>query len=93
MEQTLSGIYESIADRLALARTKHLMGERQEGLRLLESASADYDRYSDALSSLPGFYALKHAHSVTVAAFNQSAESVNAWPGVPTRGRKKRPRP
>ncbi|HZT41141.1 MAG TPA: hypothetical protein VFA07_03070 [Chthonomonadaceae bacterium] len=69
-EFTLGDIYEEIAERLALARTKALMGERQEALGLFQGASLDYTRFREVLASYPGAHALEHAFDVTLAALN-----------------------
>ncbi len=67
-ETTLSDIYEEIADQLALARTKALMGESCEALGIFQAASLEYTRFRDVLSAYPGFYALEHAFRVTMTA-------------------------
>ncbi len=67
-EPTLSDIYEELADQLALARTKALMGEPCEALGIFQAASLEYTRFRDVLSVYPGFYALKHAFTVTMTA-------------------------
>ena len=69
-EFTLGDIYEEIAERLALARTKALMGERQEALGLFQGASLDYTRFREVLAGYPGARALEHAFDVTMAARN-----------------------
>jgi hypothetical protein len=67
-ELTLGDIYEAIAERLALARTKALMGERLEALGIFQGASLDFTRFHEVLSDYPGFHALEHAFNVTMAA-------------------------
>ncbi len=67
-ESTLSDIYEEIADKLALARTKALMGEPCEALGIFQAASLEYTRFREVLSAYPGFYALEHAFTVTMTA-------------------------
>ncbi|HLK57316.1 MAG TPA: hypothetical protein VKU00_12160 [Chthonomonadaceae bacterium] len=69
-ELTLGDIYEEISERLALARTKALMGERQEALGLFQGASLDYTRFRDVLAGYPGAHALEHAFDVTMAALD-----------------------
>ena len=64
-EWTLGDIYEEIAEKLASARTKALMGEREEALGLLHGASLEFTRFHEVLRSYPGFYALEHALTVT----------------------------
>ena len=73
-ETTLSDIYEEIADQLALARTKALLGERYEALGIFQAASLEYTRFRDVLSAYPGFYSLEHAFSVTMAALRDEQE-------------------
>lgn len=70
MEQdiTLGDIYEEIAERLALARTKALMGEREEAMGIFQGASLEYRRFQDVLSGYPGHLALEHAFQATMAA-------------------------
>jgi hypothetical protein len=67
-ETTLSDIYEEIAEKLALARTRALMGESCEALGIFQAASLEYTRFRDVLSAYPGFYALEHAFRVTMTA-------------------------
>ncbi len=74
-EQTLGDVYEEIADKLALARTKALMGEHAEALAIFQAASLDYIRFRDVLSSYPGFHALEHAFSVTMTALQNHNDS------------------
>jgi hypothetical protein len=73
-ESTLDDIYEEIADKLALARTKALMGERCEALGILQAASLEYTRFRDVLSAFPGFHALEHAYTVTMTALRAEQE-------------------
>ena len=65
-ELTLGDIYEDIAERLAMARTKALMGERQEALGVFRGASLDYRRFHEVLQGFPGYHALEHAFQVTL---------------------------
>ncbi len=53
-----------------MARTKALMGERQEALGVFRGASLDYLRFRDVLTGYPGFHALDHAFNVTMAALD-----------------------
>jgi hypothetical protein len=77
-ELTLGDIYEEIAERLALARTKALMGERQEALGLFQGASLDYTRFRDVLAGYPGAHALAHAFDATLAALEAEQVHRNA---------------
>jgi hypothetical protein len=70
-ELTLGDIYDDISERLAMARTKALMGERQEALGVFRGASLDYTRFRDVLTGYPGFHALDHAFNVTMAALGE----------------------
>lgn len=65
-ELTLGDLYEEISDRLAAARTKALMGERQEAMGLFRGASLDFTRFREVLHDYPGFYALEHAFTITL---------------------------
>jgi hypothetical protein len=65
MELTVGAVYDSLQERLALARTRALMGERAPALDLLRQARADYETYKDALQGFP-LYALEHAFTVTM---------------------------
>ena len=67
-ESTSSDIYEEIADQLALARTKALMGQPCEALGIFQAASLEYTRFRDVLSAYPGYCALEHAFTVTLTA-------------------------
>lgn len=94
-ETTLSDIYEEIADKLALARTKALMGEPYEALGIFQAASLEYTRFRDVLSAYPGFYALEHAFSVTMTALQdeqQRAEAINQPAAAPKAAPRKRTR-
>lgn len=77
-ETTLSDIYEEIADKLALARTKALMGEPCEALGIFQAASLEYTRFRDVLSAYPGFYALEHAFGVTMTALQAEQQHADA---------------
>ncbi len=65
-ETTLGDVYEEIANRLAQARTKALMGERQEALGLMQAASLEYTRFREVLKNYPGHHALEYAFNVTM---------------------------
>lgn len=52
-------IFEDIAERVATARTRALMGERQEALALLQRARIDYFQFREVLQSYPGSLALE----------------------------------
>ena len=67
-EITLGDMYEDIADRLAIARTKALMGERQEALDVFQGVSLDYRRFQEVLKDYPGYHALEHAFLATMDA-------------------------
>lgn len=60
MEQTLDDVFEEIAEGLAQARTRSLMGEREEALGLLQRASLEFTRFREVLKDYPGFLALEH---------------------------------
>lgn len=64
-ELTLGEIYDDIADKLAEARTRALMGERQQALGILQGAALEMRRFQDALRGVPGYLALDHAFEVT----------------------------
>ena len=61
----MGDIFEDIAERVATARTRALMGERKEALALLQRARMDYLRFREVLHQYPGSLAL--AHSIEVA--------------------------
>jgi hypothetical protein len=87
---TLGDVYERIADRLAEARTRALMGERQEALGLFQAASLDYTRFREVLSDYPGSHALDYAFTITM---NQlCAEQQRAEPAEVTEQATIRPR-
>jgi hypothetical protein len=60
-ELTVGGFYDDIADRLALARTRALMGEFEAAQQIFQPAAQDFDRYREVLQTMPGFYALEYA--------------------------------
>lgn len=73
-ECTIGDIYETIAERLATARTKALMGERQEALGIFQGAALDWTRFRDVLTGYPGYHALEHAFNVTMTALSAEQE-------------------
>lgn len=66
-ELEMGEILDDLQERLAVARTKALMGERQEALGLLQLASLEYTRFKDVLAAYPGAHALEHALRQTTA--------------------------
>lgn len=92
-ELTLGDIFEDIAERLALARTKALMGERQEALGLFQGASLDFTRFRDVLADYPGFYALEHAFDSTLTSLSgEQAHTGRNGVGIGTVRSRKRTR-
>lgn len=73
-ETTVGEIYDEVQDRLALARTRALMGEREEALGLLRGATLEFTRFRDILTAFPGFHALEHALSATRRSLEMEAE-------------------
>ncbi len=73
-EQTLGEIYDELQDKLSLARTHALMGERETALGLLRGASLEFTRFRDVLTAFPGFYALEHAFSTTRCSLEAEAD-------------------
>ena len=73
-ESTLGDVYDDIQDRLATARTKALMGEREEALGILQGASLDYTRFRDVLRDYPGQHALNYAFDMTMIALRDARE-------------------
>jgi hypothetical protein len=72
-ETTVGEIYDEVQDRLALARTRALMGEREEALGLLRRATLEFTRFRDILAAFPGFHALEHALTTTRRSLEQEA--------------------
>ena len=75
-ESTLGDIYEAIADNLAEARTRALMGERQEALGVFQGAALEFTRFQNVLRDYPGFLALNHAFETTLIAMQAEQEAV-----------------
>lgn len=73
-ELMLGDIYEELAEKLAQARTKALMGEREEALGIFHGASLQFTRFRDVLSGYPGHHALEHAFEVTMQALCEEQE-------------------
>jgi len=65
---TVGDIFEEIAERVATARTRALMGERQEALTLLQCARIDFLRFREVLRAYPGSLALEHSLEAAQAA-------------------------
>src|ERR1043166_3497332 len=59
-DYTLGDLFEDLAERIATARSKALMGERQEALGLFQGAFLEYTRYREVLASYPGHLSLEH---------------------------------
>lgn len=74
-EQTMGEIYDELQDRLSLARTHALMGERETALGLLRGASLEFTRFRDVLKAFPGFYALEHAFTTTRCSLENEDEN------------------
>ena len=81
-EITLGELYDEIADKLAQARTRALMGEREEALGIFRGASLEFTRFQDVLRDYPGFHALDYAFQATMTALcaEQSAQIETAVP-------------
>lgn len=77
-EITLGEIYEDISERLALARTKSLMGERREALGLFQGAFLEFRRFREVLNGYPGFHALEYAFQATLNTLCEEDERVEA---------------
>lgn len=93
-EQTMGEIYDELQDRLSLARTHALMGERETALGLLRGALLEFTRFRDILKAFPGFYALEHAFTTTRCSLENEVDSTNAYevplaPAKPKRRSKK----
>src|SRR5260221_11295707 len=73
-EFTLGDLFEDLAERIATARTKALMGERQEALGLFQGAFLEYTRYREVLTSYPGHLSLEHDFEETRCALCQEKE-------------------
>jgi hypothetical protein len=67
-EPMVGDVFEEIAEHLALARTKALMGEREEALGLLQGACLEMTRFREQLTGYPGFLALDHSLHTTLDA-------------------------
>ena len=61
-------LFEEIAEQVANARTRALMGERHEALALLQRARMDYLRFREVLHGYPGSLALEQSMDVAQAA-------------------------
>lgn len=59
--QTIGSVFEEIAELVAQSRTRALMGERVEALRLLLAADEEYRSMKDLLDEFPGSLALVHS--------------------------------
>src|SRR6185369_2839338 len=72
---TLGDLFEDLAERIATARTKALMGERQEALGLFQSAFLEYTRYQEVLAGYPGHLSLEHDFEETRRSLCQEKET------------------
>lgn len=93
-EFTLGDIYEDIAERLAAARTKALLGEREEALGVFRGAALDYRRFREVLAGYPGCHALEHAFNATLTSLEDEhalaqSDTESARPARASRPRKK----
>ena len=87
MNETRDEILEDLQERLAEARTRALMGEREVALGVLRGAVLEMTRFRDLLQGESGYHALEHALDVTLDAMN--AEAVLADKPKHTRTRQK----
>ena len=60
-EISVGDIFEDIAERVAMARTRALMGERKEALAMLQKARMDFHRFREVLHGYPGSLALENS--------------------------------
>ncbi|MCS6775838.1 MAG: hypothetical protein RMJ43_02760 [Chloroherpetonaceae bacterium] len=67
---TLYDVYEEIAETLALAQTRALMGEQEVALALFREAGAQFLEFREVLAAMPGFHALAHALENTQVALD-----------------------
>ena len=77
-EITLGEVYEDISERLALARTKALMGERHEALGIFQGASLEFRRFREVLTDYPGYHALEYAFNATLNTLCAEEEHLEA---------------
>lgn len=81
-ETTLGDIYEALAERIALAQTRALMGEREAALNIYCAASLEFRRFRDVLTHYPGFHTLEYAFDSAMKALcgemdDETAESTD----------------
>jgi hypothetical protein len=79
----LTEVCESIARQLAEARKQRLMGNIDKGVKLYHHALNAWARSQDALATLPGFYALEHAVTVTTAMMAMAMSQEQPKPRAP----------
>ena len=79
-EPTLEDVFEDIADRLALARSRALMGERANALVILQKAWLDYLNHQEVLAFHPCAHSLKHSFEVTKEALGEERARAEAEP-------------
>src|SRR4051794_34654998 len=70
-EWTVGAVFEDISDRVALGRSRALMGERDEALAILQCARLDYLRFQEALEGFPGRLSLEHSLESALAALRE----------------------
>lgn len=73
-EPTLSDIYDSIAEQIASAQTRALMGEREEALGLMHGAHLDYMRFETVLADLSDRPALPNSYRTAIAALHDQRD-------------------
>ncbi len=66
-------LIEDLQEKLAEARTRALMGEREVALGVLRGATLEFVRFREVLKSETGYHALEHALDVTLEAMNHEA--------------------
>jgi hypothetical protein len=84
-ELTLGDVFEIIAEQLATARTKALMGERKAARGLFRRAFLEFTRFREVLRGYPGFYALEHSFEVTKAALCPEETALESEREAPAR--------
>lgn len=87
----MGDIFEDIAERVATARTRALMGERREALAILQRARMDYMRFQEVLHDYPGSLALARSLEAARAALDAERSRETAKQHERQKGKRKKP--
>ncbi len=79
-EWTMGELMNDLQERLAEARTRALLGEREAALGMLRGAVLEFARFREVLKGETGYHALEHALDATLHSMNEEVARAEARP-------------